>query len=178
MLLCCLSFHINSQSQLLFDEINLTEARDKYDLTGEGAIIAIFDRGIDYRHQDFINDDGTTRIIAIWDLSNQEGANASDNPYGYGTIFRRSQINDALDLGINLNTRDASGHGTVTAGVAAGDGSESQLGTEGVAPDAELIIIKITSEGAVAHSDQDPESAFYEESYLDEAINFVKNISE
>ena len=38
-----------------------------YSLFGEGVIIAIIDSGIDYSHPDFRNEDGSTRILAIWD---------------------------------------------------------------------------------------------------------------
>ena len=37
---------------------------------GRGTLIAIIDSGIDYLHPDFINEDGTSKIVSIWD---QEG---------------------------------------------------------------------------------------------------------
>jgi len=43
------------------------------DLKGEGVIIGIIDSGIDYNNPDFINEDGTTRIMSIWDQSVLEG---------------------------------------------------------------------------------------------------------
>jgi len=36
-------------------------------LTGTGVVVAIIDSGIDYMHKDFQNEDGTSRIISIWD---------------------------------------------------------------------------------------------------------------
>ena len=36
-------------------------------VTGKGTLIAIIDSGIDFRHPDFRNPDGTTRIAYLWD---------------------------------------------------------------------------------------------------------------
>ena len=36
-------------------------------LSGAQVLIAVIDSGIDYMHPDFRNDDGTTRIAALWD---------------------------------------------------------------------------------------------------------------
>ncbi len=170
---------VSGQTDVLFDEINLNQVRSEFNLTGEKAIIAVFDRGIDYRHPDFINDDGSSRILAIFDLSDDTGAGAANNPYGKGTIYDHESINNALEMGTPLSTRDASGHGTVTAGVAAGNGRASSTGIEGIAPDSKLIIIKITSEGAPAHGDQAAEASFSQiDNHLADAIDFSSSIAE
>jgi hypothetical protein len=62
-----------------------------------------------------------------------------------------------------LAERDAVGHGTVTAGIAAGNGSAvlpSSLQYAGIAPQADLLIVKVTSEGAPMHGTQPPENPF------------------
>lgn len=38
-----------------------------YDLSGEGVLVACVDSGIDFRHMDFRNADGSTRLAALWD---------------------------------------------------------------------------------------------------------------
>ena len=163
-----------AQDQALFDEIRLTETLADYGLTGKGTIIAVFDRGIDYRHPDFIREDGTTRILYILDLSDDTGINDGDNPVGKGTVYTAAEINQALQSNTLLPTRDASGHGTPTAGIAAGNGRGSEGRFLGIAPEADLIIVKITSEGAPAHGDQPAEAPFSEiDRYLDDAIDFV-----
>ena len=40
-----------------------------YNLSGRGVLVGIVDSGIDYENPDFRNDDGTTRIAAMWDQS-------------------------------------------------------------------------------------------------------------
>ncbi|MDO4200124.1 MAG: hypothetical protein Q4D57_05180, partial [Clostridia bacterium] len=39
----------------------------RYNLSGEGVAVAIIDSGIEYIHPDFINEDGTSRILCMWD---------------------------------------------------------------------------------------------------------------
>ena len=47
--------------------------REGFDLEGEGILVAVLDSGVDYRHPDFIHPDGTTRIVAIWDQTAENG---------------------------------------------------------------------------------------------------------
>ena len=127
-------------------------------LTGKGVVIAILDRGIQLQHPDFINPDGTTRIKAMLDMSGQSQC-AAGNPTPIE--YTEAQINAALNGGAPLPELDAVGHGNVTAGIAAGNGRAAASGRfAGVAPEADLIIVKVTSEGAPAHGTQAAEAPF------------------
>lgn len=132
----------------------------KYGLTGKGVIVAIMDRGIDYTHPDFRNADGTTRIKMMWDMSAQ---NLCDSGNPAPVVYTEAQINSALSTNTPLAERDAVGHGTVTAGIAAGNGSAVSPSSKqyaGMAPQADLLIVKVTSEGAPAHGTQPAENPF------------------
>lgn len=48
--------------------------REPLALTGRGVIICVIDTGIDYTNPAFRNPDGTSRILAIWDQTIQEGS--------------------------------------------------------------------------------------------------------
>ncbi len=118
-----------------------------YSLFGEGVIVAIIDSGIDYSHPDFRNEDGTTRIAAIWDQTI-----AGNPPEGYdiGTLYTREQINEALQIPIPqrfeiVPSTDLSGHGTHVSGIAAGNGRASDGLYRGVASQSELLIVKLGS---------------------------------
>ena len=128
-----------------------TVRRAPYNLSGRGVLIGIIDSGIDYENPDFRNEDGTTRIVSLWDQS------ASGNPpagYTAGSEFTREEINAVLEEsasdgfpGLSKGaalSRDTSGHGTAVAGIAAGNGrgSEDRI-YRGTAPEAELIIVKM-----------------------------------
>ncbi len=144
----------------------------KYGATGKGVIVAIMDRGIDYTHPDFRNADGTTRIKMMWDMSAQSGCD-SNNPAP--VVYTEAEINAALASGgAPLAERDAVGHGTVTTGIAAGNGSalgKASAQYAGIAPDADLVIAKVTSEGAPAHGNQAAEAPFL--GCLNQALDLV-----
>lgn len=158
-------------------EARADQARAKYDVSGNGVIVAVFDRGIDWRHDDFRNADGTTRIEGILDLSDDTGQAAPNNPYGVGTLYTRAEINAALSgTGPALATRDAVGHGTATAGGCCGNGRASTGGAYiGIAPRTTLLIIKSVSEGAPAHGSVPAEARFNKPERLVKGIQYVKD---
>lgn len=109
-------------------------------ITGKGILIAIIDSGIDYLHPDFINLDGTTRIVSIWDQESTK----KDPPEGllYGSEFTREEINQAIKENDDTLTKDNIGTGTMAAGIASGNGRLNRE-YKGVAVDSELIIVKL-----------------------------------
>lgn len=112
-------------------------------LSGKGVIIGIVDSGIDIFHPDFRNEDGSTRIMELWDqtIPNEEDSNFF---YNRGKIFSREEINQALtNNDRSFPSRDPSGHGTHVAGIAAGNGRASRGEQKGVAPESELLIVKL-----------------------------------
>lgn len=140
-------------------------------LSGRGVLCGLADSGIDWRHPDFCNSDGTTRIVAIWDQTLiPDAARGLRPPIGYerGVEFTREQINAALREPSNIIfaeaknrvsigaqqtddeeqsyarlTGDSSGHGTHVAGIMAGNGAASGGRYRGVAYESELIVVKL-----------------------------------
>lgn len=106
---------------------------------GKGVVIASIDSGIDYLHPDFINDDGTTKIISIWD-QNVERREEDDIPFG--REITREEINRAIEENDDSLTQDDIGTGTISAGISCGRGALNQL-YKGVAIDSELIVVKL-----------------------------------
>jgi len=160
-------------------ETRVDDAVARFGVTGKGVLVAVMDRGIDWANNDFRNADGSTRIVAIFDLTDDSGANDPNNPYGIGTLYSADDINAALTGGPTLATRDAEGHGTTTAGIACGNGANS-LNAEyrGVATNAALLIIKIVSDGVPAHGDQPAEAAFYDPTRIPTAIQFATDTAQ
>ena len=123
------------------------QKKQSFPLLGKDVLIGIVDSGIDYENPDFRNADGTTRILALWDQTLQNGK----PPQGYhiGTEFTSEQINEALRMGVReeryriVPSRDTSGHGTAVAGIAAGNGRGSGGVYAGVAPQSEFIVVKL-----------------------------------
>lgn len=107
-----------------------------YSLTGSGVLVGIVDSGIDLANPDFRNDDGTTRIAALWDQSGRQYTSEEIN------AWLRS-LSDALQPALSV---DSSGHGTAVAGIAAGNGRGSEgRRFRGTAPESELVIVKMKS---------------------------------
>lgn len=125
----------------------ITAVQDtRFALFGQGILVAVIDSGIAYENMDFRNADGTTRIRALWDQSIQ-----GSPPEGYhiGTLYTSEQINEALRQPTKVMqlqmvpSVDVSGHGTAVAGIAAGNGANSQREYAGVASQSEIIAVKL-----------------------------------
>ncbi len=105
-------------------------------LNGNGVLVAVLDSGIDYFHGDFRNPDGSTRILYLFDQIS-------------GTVYTSDQINEALASGSRekaltlVPVTDPSGHGTAVAGIAAGNGRESGGRYRGIAPESELLVVRL-----------------------------------
>lgn len=113
------------------------------DLFGNDVIIGFIDTGIDYQNPLFLNADRTTRIVSIWDQTDQTGT-PPEGKY-YGTEYTREQINEALQSDDPLSivpSTDENGHGTFMAGLAAG-GIDSENDFTGIAPNASIVMVKL-----------------------------------
>ena len=156
-------------------ETNLDDVYSQYGLSGDGVTIVMLDRGIDYRHPDFIDENGNTRIAYIYDLVDNSGANDPDNPFGFGTIWNEAEINSSLINGGDPLSTDRHGHGTATTGIAAGNGTGTMdLQFQGVAPEATLIVIKITHDPFPAFGNQPAQTGFFNPGLIPVALDFAR----
>jgi subtilisin family serine protease len=114
---------------------------------GQGAIVVIYDTGIDWKHSDFcLPGDGTkTRILFIWDQTlTPTAGEMSPSGLGYGVEYTKAQIEDEIDgspAGF-VREKDTNGHGTHVAGTAAGNGGTFGGKYAGMAPMADIIVVK------------------------------------
>ncbi|HTY38931.1 MAG TPA: S8 family serine peptidase, partial [Bacteroidota bacterium] len=115
--------------------------------TGKGVIVLIYDTGIDWKHFDFRDPSDTTksRILAIWDQTlGQTTGEAIPSGFSYGVEYTKAQIEAELKHTTTgfVRERDISGHGTHVAGIAAGNGSSYFNRYVGMAPQADIIVVK------------------------------------
>ncbi len=129
----------------------LWEAPNK--LSGKNVLVAIIDSGIDYSHPDFRNEDGTTRILYLWDQTGITASKESSEPLEVesGILYTSEDINRALLAGNRMEQLrivdeiDPSGHGTHVAGIACGNGRASRGINRGVAYESTMLIVKLGS---------------------------------
>jgi len=116
-------------------------------LTGANTIIGVVDTGIDYDHPDFKDASGSSRILYVWDQTGSGGTGPKEIEASYGIECDR----DDLEHG-NCPVRDVSGHGTHITATAAG--RNETYG--GVAPDANIIVVRYKAELAFTNGYADP----------------------
>jgi subtilisin family serine protease len=122
--------------------IRVEEVRGRVDGTwlgsaGQDVIVGIYDTGIDYHHEDFLDAKGRTRLLGLWDQTGSGGP--------FPTGFNYGSYCDTLALGNGTcSERDTHGHGTHVSGIAAGDGSagDTPYRYSGVAPAADILVVK------------------------------------
>jgi subtilisin family serine protease len=119
--------------------------------TGRGVLVGIVDTGIDWSHGDFIDPkDGSSRILRLWDQTENSGRSPAGFEFGFGTEYFQSEITREIrgQTSGAIRSADAAGHGTHVAGIACGNGLATGNGHPagryaGVAPEAGLIVVKV-----------------------------------
>lgn len=137
------------------DNINNIKLNPYLDLTGRGVIVGLIDTGIDYLNKEFIREDGTSKILSLWDqnyvdASPQRPVSISQDdfiPY-QGKIFTNQQINEAILASKNnqdpyqiVPSKDTRGHGTKAASIIGAKGYDPDV--KGIADDCDFIVVKL-----------------------------------
>lgn len=138
----------------------------QYTEKGGGALIAIIDNGIDVLHQAFLDANGKSRIVGIWDQTDTSGTPPTG--FTFGTYHDAAAISGFIQnqttppkLGRNKN---GGGHGTHVASIAAGRKVGAFAG--GVAPEAKILVVIADGQGPIGYS----------KSHVD-ALNFIDQIA-
>ncbi|WP_223592228.1 S8 family serine peptidase [Neobacillus bataviensis] len=112
-------------------------------LKGEGMVVAVIDTGIDPSHKDFVLTDpskeGLTKdnVAAIVSKDGLKGKFFTDKvPYGYNYFDQNDTILDKGATGM---------HGMHVAGIVAANGNEEDGGIKGVAPESQVLAMKVFS---------------------------------
>jgi endonuclease G len=108
---------------------------------GKRAMVALLDDGIDVLHEAFLDADGRSRIVAIWDHTDPTGPPPAG--FTYGTLHTAESIatyvaTRSVPEGLG---RNVDGHGSPVASIAAGRRQAGKL-AGGAAPEASILLVK------------------------------------
>jgi subtilisin family serine protease len=150
---------------------------------GEDILIGIIDvQGFDFSHSDFLDEDGKTRFVRIWDQggdarpSPHDRDPAFDRQFEYGAEFQATDLNRALSASATLglpatdiepqSQRAEGSHGTHVASIAAGN--------RGVCRRAKIAGVLIS----LPQEDQDKRLSFYDSSRLADAVDYLLRLGQ
>ncbi|WP_226618604.1 S8 family serine peptidase [Cytobacillus firmus] len=132
------------QPEMLYSKelVKAQQTWQDYGYKGEGMTVAVIDTGIDPSHKDMVLSDKTDpelskeEVESLVDKNSLAGKYYSEKvPYGYNYSDENHEI---LDLG-----PDASMHGMHVAGTVGANGDEENGGIKGVAPEAQILGLKV-----------------------------------
>jgi subtilisin family serine protease/tetratricopeptide (TPR) repeat protein len=146
---------------------------------GAKALIAIVDNGIDVLHQAFLDANGQSRIVGIWDQTDSTGAPPPN--FSYGTYHDAAAIagytrNKATPAALGRNTKGG-GHGTHVASIAAGRKGGAFAG--GVAPEAKILVVVADGQSPTGYSKSHVDALFFIDKFAKQLqLPVVVNVSQ
>lgn len=127
------------------EQVGARETWKLLDYKGEGMVVGIIDSGIDPSHKDMILSKGTKPKLTQESLIKAKSKGKPDElpgkyytdkvPYGYNYFDKNDDI-------IDTNPK-VSMHGMHVAGTVAANGDEENGGIKGIAPEAQLLALKV-----------------------------------
>lgn len=135
---------VTSQMDLARDSAGVSllhQSTSEYSaLTGKGVVVGVVDAGFDYTHPNFQTEEGTLRIKRVWEQDHTGGT----PPHGFSYGSELTSADEILRAAGDIQTNS---HGTHVAGIAAG--SLKANNWYGAAPDAELVLVSISSRDSI-----------------------------
>ncbi len=132
-------FTLNANTPLDAAGVNNFHSNIGINLTGEGVIIGMADSGIDIFNEEFIDENGKSKILYAWDQTIDGKKSADGLSVLFGSLLTNEDINNEIkNKGLNENPPLAEGyaHGTKCALLIGGNKT-------GAAPKTKFIFVKL-----------------------------------
>lgn len=123
---------LNSRAEIRADLVHAGQGLPRA-VTGSRAVVGDVDSGVDLNHPDFWTATGGSRFLAVRD----------DIPTT-DRVYTRAQI-EANRAAATVAMADTFAHGTHVIGIAGG-GGQANAAMKGIAPDADLVMVRTTFE--------------------------------
>lgn len=107
-------------------------------ITGKGVIVGIIDRGFDYTHEAFRDEEGNCRIVRVWEQAGTSETSTAPENFGYGI-----ELSTAADIAAAEGDVQGNSHGTHVAGIAAGSSPYRDGLYYGTAPESEIVLVSM-----------------------------------
>lgn len=157
------------QSALDVSGIISLQRQPTLQLKGQGCIMAFIDTGINIDDDEFRFGNGDTRILRLWDMTDETGR----PPEGivFGSEYNTDDINNILKEN-GRPGRDEIGHGNYLARIGAGK--------SGAVPESQIVVVKLKPAKAYLREYYHIESdaVAYQENDIMLAVNYVRSVAQ
>lgn len=149
---------------LVDDTTRAAQFRDVTGLGGKGVVVGIVDTGFDPKHADLLDANGKSRVAWVLDLSRQPVGLQPDLESSFGcmstaspcSVLSGANLDDLLAKESAVLPRDTLGHGTHVTSLAAGGGRANDPPRYvGIAPEATIVVARVTRTGQGSILDPD-----------------------
>lgn len=166
--------------ELALDESGILKLQNQPSLRlrGQGCIMAFIDTGIDIFDEEFRFSNGDTRILRLWDMTDNTGRSPEGILYGseynsedINRILRANGRQEEAKVDNNSPGQDDIGHGNILAKIAAGN--------SGAVPEANIVVVKLKQAKKYLKDYffvPDNVPAFQENDIM-LAVNYIRNIA-
>jgi subtilisin family serine protease len=154
--------------------VRATAVQTGYSERGERALVGVIDVGIDVLHEAFRDENGKSRIVAVWDQQSTQGPPPPGQQFG--TYHSREDLARYLETGkVERGLQPGyECHGTHVASIAAGRACGGAGGfSGGVAPAAKVVVVL----ARVYAESGSPDSLGYSVTHA-AALNFINTVAE
>jgi subtilisin family serine protease len=142
---------------------------------GKGVLIGLIDvGGFDFAHEDFLDADGKTRFVRIWDQGGD--TRPSPAPFTYGAELRNEHLDHAIASSpeVGLPATELERQSQMQEGAHATHVASIAGGNRGVCREAWIAGVLIS----IPEEDEDRRRSFYDSTRLAHAVDYLLSVAD